>query len=648
MVATITPMERPEGRRPPPPAKSWADVVDDRWTVAMVRAALTDHINGVFSSSAMLVDAMLADDRIAADVRTRVFAVTGLPFHLEPSKLGDQRRAKAVAKDAERLWPRIAPVSLQHDLLRWSITLGFATASCSWRTTSRRWVPHTTLFHPEHVSTDHLSEGLRASTTAGLVTITPGDGAWVLHAPDGSRPWMTGAVRGLALPWLARQYARRDWSRFSEKHGLPIVGAIVPMESDAADKEAFYSDLRRLGSEGLVMLPRDREDRGFDVKYLEPGNVQASNAFRDLIAHCDQAIAVALLGQASNATEGGSFAKAASLNDIRIDILEADARGLAETIYAQILRPWAHFQYGDADLAPMPVWDPTPPADTSALASTHKTAGEAIGAWTKAAAASGLAVDVEAMAARYGVPLKRSPEPEPVPATSEPPQGDDEDETDAAAEDDEDAPEEAATAVLVAGVDLRPPQGVRDACARGVALYEEGYGGDGLRPATVRWARRLARGEDVTPAKAQKMAAWFARHAESPGEAEARRTDKKSPAWVAWLLWGGDDGRVWSEKIVRQLEARGVLAGTAPAALAVGQTYVDDVVARGTASGARAMRGTLGAIATVIEAADSPEALRSGLLTILGDADPAALATALARAQTLAAMAGRYDVLDDL
>ena len=62
MVAHIIPLERPEGRRPPPPAKSWADVVDDRWTVAMVRSALTEHVNGVFSSSSMLVDAMLADD----------------------------------------------------------------------------------------------------------------------------------------------------------------------------------------------------------------------------------------------------------------------------------------------------------------------------------------------------------------------------------------------------------------------------------------------------------------------------------------------------------------------------------------------------------------------------------------------------------
>lgn len=645
MAATVTVLPRPEERRPTPPAKAWADVVDDRWTVARVRQALTAHINGVFTESAMLVDAMLADDRIAADVRTRILAVTGLPFRLDPSALGDQRRAKMVAKDAERAWPTMAPVALRHDLARWAVMLGLATATCGWQTTARRWTPAAVLFHPQHVDVDTMVDGLRASTTAGLVPIAPGGGAWLVHAPDGSRPWMSGAVRGLAMPWLARQYARRDWSRHSEKHGLPIVGAVVPMGGgDAGEKDAFFDDLRRLGSEGLVMLPKDENGRGFDVKYLEPTNVAAADGFKALLAHCDQAIAVALLGQANNATEGGSYAKAATLDAIRQDLLEADAAALSETLYAQLLRPWAHYNYGDADLAPRPVWDATPPADTSALATTHKTAGEALAAWTKAAAAVGLTVDVEAMAARYGVPLKRAPEPPPPAEEPTPAAGDSED-----IEDDE-PPPDGEQALAADGIDWTPPEGVRVACARGVDLYEQGHGGDGLRPATVRWARRLARGGAVTPAKARKMNAWFARHAESPGEAEARRTDKTSPAWVAWLLWGGDAGRAWAAKLVRQMDAReaATAALSAPAALAVGQTYVDGVVARGTASGARAMHGTLGAIAAAIEAADSPEALRSGLVTILGDADPSALAAALARAQTLAAMAGRYDVLDDL
>lgn len=514
--ATVVPLAPRVERRPASAPQSWADVVDDRWTVGKVRAALTAHITGQFADSARLVDAMLADDRINADTRTRVFAVTGLPFRIEPAKIGDQRRAKSIAADLETLWPHIAPQAVLHDLIRWSVHFGFSLAAAAWQTSARQWVPQLAFWHPQHTSWQDFDRTLHVQTVAGDSVIAPGDGTWVLHAPDGARPWMEAAARGLAIQWLARQYAMRDQSRDSEKYGLHVMGAVVPQEADKSEKESFFNDLRRLGSEGLVMLPRDREDRGFDVKYLDPGS-PAFESFERLIARCDRSIATRILGQNNTASaDGGSYAKAIALDAIRQDLLESDARSLAETIHRQVLRPWAQYNYGSPDLAPRVVWDATPPADTTALATTHKTAGESIALWSQAAAGVGMAVDVEALAQTYGVPLRRAPAP-PAP--------------------------------------VAPPV-------------------------------------DAAPAPEALSAA--------------------------------------------------------PATLAVGQTYTDELVARGTASGARAMRATLGALAAAIEAADSPEALRASLLSLLGADDPAGLATALARAQTLASLAGRYDVLDDL
>lgn len=100
-------------------------------------------------------------------------------------------------------------------------------------------------------------------------------------------------------------------------------------------------------------------------------------------------------------------------------------------------------------------------------------------------------------------------------------------------------------------LDFTPPQGVRDAFARGVELFEAGHGGDGLRPATIAWARRLAAGEDASPAKLVKMRAWHARHAvdRRPGWA-----NPPTPGYVAYMLWGGEPGRVWSETMVDRME----------------------------------------------------------------------------------------------
>lgn len=107
-------------------------------------------------------------------------------------------------------------------------------------------------------------------------------------------------------------------------------------------------------------------------------------------------------------------------------------------------------------------------------------------------------------------------------------------------------------------INMKPPKGVVEEFKRGVRWYEEGHGGSGLVPATIRWARRLARGEAITAAKVRKMRAWLARH-EVDKKGEGFKPGEKgfpSPGRVAWALWGGDPAVTWSAKLVRQLERK--------------------------------------------------------------------------------------------
>lgn len=106
-------------------------------------------------------------------------------------------------------------------------------------------------------------------------------------------------------------------------------------------------------------------------------------------------------------------------------------------------------------------------------------------------------------------------------------------------------------------INFTPPKGVRSECQRGVDWVDEGEGGDGLKPETVTWARRLARGEDITPDKARKMKAWLARHeVDKQGEGFNPGEDGyPSPGRVAWACWGGDPAVGWSKKLVDQMDA---------------------------------------------------------------------------------------------
>ena len=103
------------------------------------------------------------------------------------------------------------------------------------------------------------------------------------------------------------------------------------------------------------------------------------------------------------------------------------------------------------------------------------------------------------------------------------------------------------------GLRFIAPGAVRDAARKGLKLYDQGRGGDGLTSQTVREARTIAGRQDVSPDKLRRMRAWFARH-ESDKKPGWDKPGKETPGYVAWLLWGGDAGRRWAEQMVADME----------------------------------------------------------------------------------------------
>lgn len=94
---------------------------------------------------------------------------------------------------------------------------------------------------------------------------------------------------------------------------------------------------------------------------------------------------------------------------------------------------------------------------------------------------------------------------------------------------------------------------------RGLRLHEQGLSGDGLVPATVADARRMANGEALSEAKWRRIPGWIARHMM---DLDAVEGDEITPGLVAMLLWGGGSNKTtarraqaYAERIVTQLDA---------------------------------------------------------------------------------------------
>ena len=92
----------------------------------------------------------------------------------------------------------------------------------------------------------------------------------------------------------------------------------------------------------------------------------------------------------------------------------------------------------------------------------------------------------------------------------------------------------------------RPPKDVQEAAQRAERWIEEGKAGKGFTDTGRHRAHQLANGDEVSDADVKKMQAYFARHEVDKKGRNYGNEDNPSAGYIAWLLWGGDEGRAWA------------------------------------------------------------------------------------------------------
>ena len=349
------------------------------WSVATTLEALEQHEYGQFAESARLAKAFGRDERISACRNTRIRALIGrhgATFQLKPSEEGDQRRAGTVADRVQKLWfQRMTEAALsriQADV----IDLGVSISRIHWERGSRtdkQWLPRLEPYSMEYVRWDYPRGCYVAYTQEGEVEVRPDTGEWLIVEPAGQLGWMAGAVRALAMAFFFRSMTWKDWARYCEKHGVPILAIEEPsgeMEttkgSTSGSKANFFAQLKRIGREGILRLPRSSDGKkGYNARFIEPKSLSWP-AFQAFLERLDTCIAIFLLGQnLSTEVKGGSFAAAVAQNRVRLDYLAADAEALSGALRTQVWMWWGRFNFDwwDDALTPWPTWATAEPDD---------------------------------------------------------------------------------------------------------------------------------------------------------------------------------------------------------------------------------------------------------------------------------------------
>lgn len=97
-------------------------------------------------------------------------------------------------------------------------------------------------------------------------------------------------------------------------------------------------------------------------------------------------------------------------------------------------------------------------------------------------------------------------------------------------------------------VDLVPTEEMAEAAARGLALRKKHNRG-GTAVGVAR-ARDIKNRTELSPETVKRMVAFFDRHEKNKAGGE------DDAGYIAWLLWGGDPGRAWANRKVKELERK--------------------------------------------------------------------------------------------
>ena len=107
----------------------------------------------------------------------------------------------------------------------------------------------------------------------------------------------------------------------------------------------------------------------------------------------------------------------------------------------------------------------------------------------------------------------------------------------------------------MSGKTFTPTMRMAAAARRGLKLREK-FGRGGTEVGVAR-ANQLAHRKPVSTDDIKAMKSYFARHAVDKDTKTHNWGSDTDPSagWIAWLLWGGDEGKNWTDAKAKTLES---------------------------------------------------------------------------------------------
>jgi phage gp29-like protein len=280
-----------------------------------------------------LYDEVARDAHAAAVLQTRYLAVVGKEWSITPASESGQD--DDIAQFVESVLMECNFDQLRLELLQ-AILYGYYGAEIMWKVADNSIVidrflgkhPRRFCFTLERearlITIDSMIEGIPIPDRKFLI----------FQCGDSDNPYGKGL--GQILWWYVwfKKHGVKFWVMFMEKFGMPTpVGKYPVQQKD--QKTLLMSALRSIQKETGITIPDT-----MSIEFLEAAR-QGDGSYAAACQYFDSAISKAVLGQTLTTEMGGtgSYAASQTHNEVRQDIVEADA-DLLDAYLNKTLIPW--------------------------------------------------------------------------------------------------------------------------------------------------------------------------------------------------------------------------------------------------------------------------------------------------------------------
>ncbi|RLC25796.1 MAG: hypothetical protein DRH56_05360 [Deltaproteobacteria bacterium] len=285
------------------------------------------------------------DDRVGGSLRTRALAVIGKEWVIKPA--GEESQDQAVADYVTQVFTSFPFDLARRDLLRGGVLKGYAISEIMWDVSegdiSIRAMKHRAQRRFVFDVEGDLRMLTRENSWRGenMSKHHPRKFQRFVSGDEAETPYGTGLGRELYWPWWFKKNGIKFWLIFVEKFAAPTPVGKYPNGTLTPEKNTLLEACQAFQTESGIIIPDTMQ---IDlVEAARSGNI---STYYDLAAFMNDAMTITILGQTAT-TQGtaGKLGNDTAQEDVRADLVKADADALCESLNEQVVRWLVDYQF---------------------------------------------------------------------------------------------------------------------------------------------------------------------------------------------------------------------------------------------------------------------------------------------------------------